>query len=401
VTHGLVLWALALHFSSLRQGRARQVEGAALLAVTLLVNPYLFVMVFALWAATLVALGVRRHLGAGDLGRAALGIGLVAALGLLAGYGPVFTHPATMKSEGFGHFSWNLATLFLPPGGVPGVLDGVTRDATLGQYEGDAYLGRGALLVLALALAAPRRVIAHLRRYGVLVATLAALAVYAASNRVYLGGLLVVAYPLPELALDLASAFRASGRFIWPLAYALTLLPLACLQRAWPRPAAAFVAGLAVALQVSEIAPDIRYRRVQTALAHEDLIDEARMGAWLAGHRRLWQYPSWDCGGLVGHQRRWGSRYFNRELQLQLAAAEAGRPTNSVHMSRVLKDCAAEAAWPERAALEEGVLYVLGLAAVEASPALSALRRSGACVTLDWAVVCSAEWRHPDGLPGR
>ena len=392
-THGLLLWAIALHFSSLRQSGARHAEWTVLLVTTLLVNAYLFVMVLALAAATLVARGVRRRLDVRDLGRAALGIGLVAVLGLLAGYGPVLTNPATMKSEGFGHFSWNLASLFLPPEGFFGVLGGVTRDATQGQYEGDAYLGRGALLLLALAATSPRRVAGYLRRYWVLAATLVALAGCAASNRVYLGGLLIASYELPQLALDVASAFRASGRFIWPLAYGLTLLPLACLHRWWPRPVAALVAALAVFLQVSEVVPDIRYRRVQTTLGHDDLIDEARMGAWLAEHRRLWQYPSWDCGGLVGHERRWGSRNFNRELQLQLAAAKAGRPTNSVHMSRVLKDCSAEATWLDDATLEDGVLYVLARPATEASPVLSALQRSTACVTLDWAVVCSARWR--------
>ena len=220
------------------------------------------------------------------------------------------------------------------------------RDATHGQYEGEAYIGRGALLLLALAVAtAPRRVLLALRQYWVLAATLVALAVYAASNRVYAGGTLVVSFDLPGFALDLGNYFRATGRFIWPLAYCLTLLPLAGLFRWWPRLPAVLVVAVAVWLQLSEAWPGIAYRRMQTTQAHRDLIDEPRLRAWLAGHDRLWQFPSWDCGGLVGANRRWPSDDSNRELQVQLAAARAGVPTNSVYMSRALKDCQTEAVW--------------------------------------------------------
>jgi hypothetical protein len=235
-------------------------------------------------------------------------------------------------------------------------------------------------------------VLGYVRRYWVFAATLVALAAYAASNRVYAGSALIVSYDLPGFALDLGNYFRATGRFIWPLAYSLTLLPLACLFRWWHRLPAVVVASLVVWLQVSEAMPGIRYRRVLTRQAQADLVDEPRMRPWLSDHQRLWQFPSWDCGGLVGRNRKWPSVDSNRELQLQLAAARAGRPTNSVYMSRPVKDCAAEAAWQTNPQLEDGILYVLGPTAVQASPLLSALAQSNACLGLDWAVVCSATW---------
>lgn len=392
-SHFLLLWATAVHFFSLRQGRPRLVESTVLLAVTLLVNAYLFAMVFALLVATLVALWFRGQCGRRDIGRAAIGLTVVVAIGIVAGYGLVFTNPTTMKSEGFGKYSWNVATLLLPPDGVLGRLQGVTRDATQGQYEGEAYIGRGALFLLALALAsAPRRVLAYLRQYWVWAVTLAALAIYAASNRVYVGPVLLVSFDLPDFALSIGNYFRATGRFVWPLAYGLTLLPLACLCRWWRPLPAAVVAGLAVWLQLAEASPGIRYRREQTTQARQDLIDEPRIRMWLAEHQRLWQYPSWDCGGLVGSNRKWPSDDSNRELQLQRAAARAGVPTNSVYMSRALKNCDAEMAWQEHPQLEDGTLYVLGRSTVEASPVLTRLTSSDACVALDWGIVCSSAW---------
>jgi len=388
-THALLLWAIALHFSSLRERRPHALEWTLLLAITLLVNAYLFVMVFAVAAATLCALLLRGDAHARDVGKAAVGVTSVVALGLVAGYGLVFTNPSTMKSEGFGRYSWNLATLLVPPDGVAGFLRGMTRDATHGQYEGEAFIGTGALLLLGLAALSPRRILAAMKRYWVFAALLAACALYAASNRIYAGSILVASFELPGPLLNLGNYFRATGRFIWPLAYSLTLLPLACLFRWWPRPAAVLVAAVAAWLQIAEAMPAIRYRRAQTTVASADLIDEPRLTAWLAAHDRVWQYPSWDCGGLVGRDRRWPSDDSNRELQLQRAAARAGKPMNSVYMSRALKNCPAEKAWLSHASLEDGVLYIFGPSAVAESEALTALQQSNACTTLSWATICS------------
>jgi hypothetical protein len=64
-----------------------------------------------------------------------------------------------------------------------------------------------------------------------------------------------------------------------------------------------------------------------------------------------------------------------------------------------LKDCTAEGIWLANPQLDDGTLYVLGPSTVQASPLLSALAQSGACVRLDWAVVCSSTLAH--GEPRR
>jgi hypothetical protein len=391
--HFLLLWALALHFESLRRGRAKTLELSAVLALTLLVNSYLFAMVFAFELVTLLALFFRGQLAPRDARNAILGVAASVVLGVIAGYGVFLTNPATMKSQGFGLYSWNLVGLLLPPRGVFGFLSGVSRDATHGQYEGESFIGRGALLLLVLSVVfTPRVVLTHLRTYWVYVASLVAFAVYAASHLVYLSNVLLIAYPLPQAAIDLGNYFRATGRFIWPLAYSLMILPVAVIFRRW-HPAAAVAATLvAVSIQVNDALPGMRWRRQMTMQPYEELIDTRRMESWLAGHDRLWQYPSWSCGGLEGSKRRWPGRESNRELQVQLVTARAGIPTNSVYTSRLLKDCPAELAWAANPQLEDGVFYLFAREAVAASPALTAIARSNACVTLEWGVACSRKW---------
>jgi hypothetical protein len=153
--------------------------------------------------------------------------------------------------------------------------------------------------------------------------------------------------------------------------------------------AAAFVAVL---LQAHEAAPDLQRRRQLMGQPNDALIDTALVESWLVRHDRVWQVPSWDCGGLGRSRRVWGSQEANAELEMQLAAARLSVPSNSAYTSRTFKDCAPEVAWAANPHLDEGTLYLLGLAGVAQSPALAALARSNACVTLEWAVACSRSW---------
>jgi hypothetical protein len=398
-SHFVILWALALYLESARRPRLTALEWFCAAAVALLVNSYLFAMVVALAGATALALLGRGRLGARELAQAALGGAGLVALGVAAGYGVMFTNPAQMKAPGFGEFSWNLVALLVPPDGVFGLLGGIPRDATTGQYEGEAWIGYGALLLLGGGvLVSPRAALRAVRRHAWLCAVLGLLAVYAASNRVYLGRRLVLAYDLPSFVAELCSYFRASGRFIWPAAYALALGSVALASRTWRREAALGLALLAAALQVATAWPVLRNLRAQTATAHPDLL-EPGVEEWIARHERLWLYPSWSCGSIGGPGRPWHGLEENWDLQLQLAASAANVPINSVYAARPRKDCAAEAEWGRRPSFEPGVLYVLGGAAVK-EPALAALVRAGRCLRLSGGVVCSTDASFPAPVPG-
>jgi hypothetical protein len=388
-SHFLILWALAVYFESWR-GRDRLIELWVLAAVTLLINSYLFVMVMALHAVTVVTLAVAGRWDWRSTRIAFAGAAGVVAIALAAGYGIVFTNPASMQAMGFGHFSWNVASLFVSR------TSGVVRDATGGQYEGDAYIGIGALALLAAAIVTrPGTIARHLRDHRYFVALLVLLAVYAASNRVFAGSTLLFSYSLPPRIEALGGFFRATGRFIWPVAYSLIVLSLACVFRAWPRPLAVAAAIIAVTLQVREASPIMHYLQTTTARSPAPAIDGIEVEAWVRGHARVWQYPSWGCGGLIGPSRVWGGLDANRELQIQLVAARTGTPTNSVYTSRILKDCDREKSWGGAPRFEDGVLYIVSWKAAVETPALAAAIAAGPCAGQSWAIVCSNTFRPP------
>jgi hypothetical protein len=314
---------------------------------------------------------------------------------MVAGYGVMLSNPTQLQAGGHTTiFSWNLVGLLVPPDDLMGWLPPMTRDATTGQFEGESYVGDGALLLVLIGvLASSGRALRAVRRHAWLCAALALMAAFAASNRVYLGPWLVLTYDLPSFLADLWGYFRAAGRFIWPLAYSLMVLPLALVFRSWQRRTAIACALAAIGLQVWDARPFLERGREATSVTYPDLLGERVIG-WIAEHERIWQYPSYGCGGLSGPERPFGSREENRELQLQLAASRAGVPINSVYTSRLLKDCGAEAAWGRDPALESGVLYVIAPKSVRDSMPLRRLVRSNPCVALPWAIACST--RLPD-----
>ena len=306
-SHFLILWALALYFEMVRARRARTGELTLALAVTLLVNAYLFAMVAAIGGAALFTLWLKRALPLRAVVAAGAGALVVLVIGLMAGYGVMFTNPTSMQAFGFGVFSWNPASLVVPRAGPDGNLAGVSRDATGGQYQGDAYVGLGVLLALAVAvLWSPRRTYGQLRRHWPLCLLLLAFAVYAASNRMYLGGRLLVAYDLPPVLLEFFSYFRASGRFIWPVAYAIAILPLAGIFKWWRPAPAALLALIATWLQITEAMPAIEQRRRSLSQPYADMLVDSPVPSWVSAHRRLWMYPAWPCGGLGPPGRPWG-----------------------------------------------------------------------------------------------
>lgn len=172
---------------------------------------------------------------------------------LMAAAGYFVARPDQLAGSGYGRYSANLLTFidpmdwqaFLVNFGRPVEGSGewsrwlpAQGHAQPDQYEGFSYLGAGVLLLLACA--ALTRMLA-LRATGqsgqaplprpslatILVLALA-LFIYALSTRVTLGTLVITDPALPKQLSQLLAVFRASGRFVWPLAI---LLPLwACAE---------------------------------------------------------------------------------------------------------------------------------------------------------------------------
>jgi hypothetical protein len=377
-----------------RQAVRRAVALTFLLAgLSAAIHPYLAAMVLVLGAAALVRLRlVDRALSWGAL---ALGLGGLVALQLvlfwLFGYLGSGTPPPGL--EGFGELSSDLLTLINPMGWsrlLP------TLRTARAQYEGYGYLGAGVLLLLALGVVSAL-VLRHRsgwspqwKRAVPLAVGCLALALFALSSRITFAGEVVLdVQGLYRPALRWVEPFRSSGRFIWPLHYALLTGALALVLGAWrqrPWVATAVLAG-AVGLQVFDLSHAVRIERFQSqAWNRLHSLEWERMAD---GYRHVVLFPPQihDGNGRGCPYPGGGAPY---PPMFAYLAARLGLTFNSAYLARVDAEraqayCTTLAQQVERGELQPESVYVVQparLAAFLSHP------EAAMCGVLDGHAVC-------------
>jgi hypothetical protein len=321
-THAILLVALGLYFRLVRAVRPR--EGVAtilLLAAALLVHPYLLVMAAALLAAAPLSLLLRRDrrwlpcaawLGAGAA--------LVGGLAWSLGYG------GTDLPGGFGVYSMNLLGPFVPS--YRGALPFSIPDPTGGQwFEGYQYLGGGVLLLGLMGAVAVVRGKVGLRRHAGLVMVLVGLFLFSLSGVIYAGRYrLSDIEDLPQILLQ----FRATGRFFWPVSYAILIGSVAAVMRARPGRRAVLLLTVAVALQLADTA---RLQLGAHIIARAPVawtIDAPALAPVLARHDLLTLWPTYGCGADIMHDQAF--------LDLLLLGSQTLIRTNTMYTARSQPD---------------------------------------------------------------
>ncbi len=213
----LVLAALYLYLRPIQ--KTPSLAWIALVSLAAIVQPYLFVMVTAIWAADLVK---RRWTGDVSWRRLSVEFGLnvllVTVCLWMAGF---FVIASGRAIGGYGLYHIDLLGLFNPLGWSR-ILPSFVSAAN--QFEGFCYLGLGAILLLIFALPPLLEDIASpvlTKRFLPLVAVLIILTLFAISNVVTAAAKPLVTLTLPEWATGITSTFRSSGRMFWPAYYAI------------------------------------------------------------------------------------------------------------------------------------------------------------------------------------
>jgi hypothetical protein len=311
-----------------------------MLATVSAIHGYLLVMVFAIWAASLLSrLWQRQYRVAPLLAELALtGLGIATVL-WAAGIFMV----SSVESLGFGQFRMNLMGPFNPAFFqliVPGVkVNGF-------EWEGVNYMGLGIFVLIAVALVSlkPRNLKGIFgRRWLPLVLAVVGMAVFALSNRVALGTYELFTIPLPEALEKFFTIFRSSGRMFWPLGYLIIFGVLVLVARQTRPVVALTIACLALGLQLADIQKGPR------AL----YIGPERTGTeW----RTLLTSPAWAA--LAPHYHRVRALPVMSEgphwRELSYFAVTNKLPTDAIYLGRVDKFALADAKATAEQALETG-----------------------------------------------
>ncbi len=368
-------------------GRAGWFWVCALPVIAILVQPYIAAMALLLALVTIFDQRRAGHLSWGDVGARLAGIGAAALVVILVG-GFIFSN--TRPHNDYGLYSLNLLSPFVPFAETRlGASLGTSTPTIPGidQWEGGCYLGAGILFLLLLCLPFWRSARAAMNRHAVLLIALAAAIVFAVSNRVGFGAHELLYVPLPGFVESLFSAFRGSGRFAWPAMYAAAVAAIVCISRHYAFRVATVLLMVAAALQWTDVSPMQPPRRAASAVSAAATIDEAQWQRLIAAHDRIFQYPSFECGGLFGEDIS-GSNY--REMEIDLIAARLNKPTNSSYPARYTRNCLQERETAGRNMGKRGTLY-LYRSSEDVGAYLGKLGQDiSHCALLDEVVVCSA-----------
>jgi hypothetical protein len=310
---GLAL--LAVRNPTFRNGAA----GAGLAVATLLIHPYLALMVLALLASAPLTLALRR-----DPLWPVAALGLAASMLAMALVMAAFGYLGATGDPGFyGDFAMNLLSPAWPARSLLApTLAEVTATGRSG-WEGYNWLGVGlwAGLLLALLLR-PRAMLAMLRAHPGLALAAMGLTALAVSTRVAAGPWLLLDLQAPA-ALD---QFRASGRFFWPVS-ALLLIAAALLLARLKRVGPWLVLALGLA-QFADAAPNRAALAEWSARREPWSFDAPALRRAFAEASRLTLVPSWPCIP----REDW--RLQERAQEVLALASETALPVNTMQVAR-------------------------------------------------------------------
>lgn len=273
VAHFMILAAFYLILSPGRTSKRwnKGVFWGLLLSAAVLTHFSLFVMVAALWAANLVdqivfskanRLGILK-----DSALQILFIGpLIVFLMWQAGYFAVSS--ASGSLGGYGFFRMNLLSPFDPEG-----WSYIMRNLPLPSDYGEGYMyfGLGLLLLWPFAIyklvrdGSLRALFrGEIFKHLFLAFALIALSLFAITNHIAIGRK-EFGFGISESVYAIASIFRASGRFFWPMLYALNITCIFIVIRGYSKRFALTLLGIACLLQVVDTSAGWRMMHQQIA----------------------------------------------------------------------------------------------------------------------------------------
>ena len=334
VAHFMILAAFYLIFSPERPSKiwSKGLLWGVLLGSAVLTHFSLFVMVAAIWGANLfdqIVFAKTERLS--KVKEGALQIlwiaPLLAFLMWQAGYFSMSSSSGSLG--GYGFFRMNLLSPF-DPKGWSYILRTLPLPSDWG--EGYVYFGLGLLFLWPFAVyrlvrgtssnaLVSKRIFNHL----FLILALLCMAFFAITNQIAIGRK-EFGFGISDSVYVIASIFRASGRFFWPMFYALNLACIYIIFRAYSKRSAMMLLGVACFLQVLDTSAGWR-------AIHQQISDPTKN----IPHELNFKSPFWKEAAkyyqevqLVSPQdkaRGWD--------QIALYAAKYHLSTNAVFLARV------------------------------------------------------------------
>ena len=233
-----------------------------LLVVASLIHFYIFVLVGAIWTASILdGLFTNKSFSGRQV---FLGILISIPSVLIACYIAGYFSISSVGAFGYGVFKINLLGIFNPAGWSIFAKELYVKPHW--WIEEPIYLGAGALLILLLALSGGMKLIALTKKASshhlFLIMVIVLLALFSISNNVALGPR-EFSFPMSEKLVAIASILRSSGRMFIPAFYVILLLICYLIVQQFSKKRAFLILGFGLALQIADLSIgwlDVRQR---------------------------------------------------------------------------------------------------------------------------------------------
>jgi hypothetical protein len=252
IAHFPILAALYLIF---RQNQSKRIFWwSLLLPSTLLIHPYTFAMVVALWLSSLVnQFLIQKNLQFSQIVKEFLcAVTLTMFVAWQAGY----FMGVNPRETGFGIYRTNLLGLFDSSGFDShnwSFIFSLPSIKANNNYEGFIYLGLGLIIVFILAVpkAISRRseLLRLVKQYPFILLGVSALSLFALSNNIGIGAWNFRIPITPEI-FSFFSILRASGRMFWPMFYVVSFAAIFFLIKGYSKRFTLFVLAIAFVTQI-------------------------------------------------------------------------------------------------------------------------------------------------------
>lgn len=322
MSHFLILLSLTLYIKS-AQKPYQIIAWTALLTVAFYINIYIFTMSLSIFFATIATNWIKLKRGQ-NLTQLFFPLLFIA----FTSYLTIFPLPSGefARDFGWGYYSMNLLSPF-----YGGAFIALPYTEVPGQYEGFNYLGLGliALFLYALYLIKTNDPLFY-KRHRFMLILLVMFFIYTLSCEIYFGAFKIASIHYPSFMDSLVHQFRASGRFFWPVGYAIAIFSIVTVFR-YAQKKKIVILLTALLLQVADLQQRQNIFIATTNRQTPQLIDLKHWKTTLGDSiKHIYFYPKFRCGKLPPH---------DTILPTMLYASQNALTLNTGYIARYQPDC--------------------------------------------------------------
>ena len=275
ISHFLILWALSICIKYYKFKIIRKIELSGIIALSFLINTYLLGMVLTMLLYPFIHdLIYKKEILRKKFSTPIVGLSTIFAVYLITeGINKQKTFYESIKmffSSTYGYHHFNLLSFINPDDGILAETNGglipkgtvlnfsITKmnlGNTPGAYEGFAYLGAGAILLVLLSIFIKNINLTVLFRnsnFRIIFILLTAVSIFSITNRIGVGSF-EYTFPIPVLATWALGIFRSSGRFMWIVGYLILFLAASRLIRETKLRTSIMLISLCLSFQILDL----------------------------------------------------------------------------------------------------------------------------------------------------